>query len=186
MIFFTSDTHFNHANVIEFCDRPYDSVEQMNEDMVDKWNSVVGPNDIVYHLGDVGLGNASKYEKYIRALNGYRVLVIGNHDNTKQKMLDIGFHRVCDQDYVQVQDGPTAKVLWLAHIPSFNESDKRKLERPEPIIEYDLELCGHVHTGWTVNVSDDLTKYIVNVGVDVHGMTPISVGTVLRQPTLVI
>ena len=56
MKFFTADTHFNHSNIIEFCDRPFKDVEEMNETLITNWNSKVGENDEVYHLGDFGYG----------------------------------------------------------------------------------------------------------------------------------
>lgn len=59
--FFTSDTHFNHANIIRFCNRPFKDVEQMNETLIANWNRVVGTNDIVFHLGDFCLGGAAEY-----------------------------------------------------------------------------------------------------------------------------
>ena len=51
-VYFTSDTHFQHGNIIKFCNRPYSNVEEMNNAIIENWNSVVGPNDIVFHLGD--------------------------------------------------------------------------------------------------------------------------------------
>jgi len=56
--FFTSDTHFNHANIIKFCDRPFKDVELMNETLIANWNRVVGLDDTVFHLGDFCLGGA--------------------------------------------------------------------------------------------------------------------------------
>ena len=58
-VFFTSDTHFNHANIIRFCNRPFKDVSHMNEAIISNWNRVVGPEDIVFHLGDFCLGSDS-------------------------------------------------------------------------------------------------------------------------------
>ena len=59
-IWFTSDTHFGHKNIIQYCSRPWDNVEKMNEDIINNWNAIVKPNDIVFHLGDVSFRNKEK------------------------------------------------------------------------------------------------------------------------------
>lgn len=80
MIYFTSDTHFFHNNIIRFCNRPYSSVEEMNEDLITRWNNVVQPEDEVYHLGDVGLGSPKKLTSILQRLNGKIYLIKGNHE----------------------------------------------------------------------------------------------------------
>lgn len=80
MRFFTSDTHFWHKNIIRYSNRPFDSVEEMNEAIIDNWNSVVGPDDTVFHLGDVALGPWSEWAGTLSRLNGYKILVVGNHE----------------------------------------------------------------------------------------------------------
>lgn len=78
--FFTSDTHFGHARIIELCDRPFKDVDHMNAEIVKRWNEVVSPDDTVYHLGDVALGAISDSLPRVGELNGYKILVEGNHD----------------------------------------------------------------------------------------------------------
>lgn len=80
MRYFTSDTHFWHRNIIKYSNRPFDSVEEMNEAIIDNWNSVVGPDDTVFHLGDVALGPWSEWAGTLSRLNGYKILVVGNHE----------------------------------------------------------------------------------------------------------
>ena len=70
MIFFTSDTHFGHANIIRYCKRPFDSVNEMNDTMVARWNASVKPTDTIFHLGDFALGHWEFHEEYLKALNG--------------------------------------------------------------------------------------------------------------------
>lgn len=81
-IFFTSDTHFLHKNIIKFCNRPFNSVDEMNEALVNEWNSVVKDDDEVYHLGDVSLGNSKITGDLLYRLNGMIYLIKGNHEKS--------------------------------------------------------------------------------------------------------
>lgn len=82
-----SDLHYNHEKIISFVDykgnrtRNFDSVDQMNECILDRWNSVVKPGDIVYCLGDVFLGDKEKFKKDWPKFNGSKRLTLGNHDD---------------------------------------------------------------------------------------------------------
>lgn len=80
MIYFIADTHFNHENIIKYCDRPFSNAKEMNEYIIQKWNSVVKEDDIVYHLGDVGFGTTEMLKKLISRLNETKILLRGNHD----------------------------------------------------------------------------------------------------------
>lgn len=84
-VFFTSDNHFNHSNIIKYCNRPFESVEQMNWAMVERWNTVVSPSDTVYHLGDFTLGNFDVFSQWIETLNGDINILPGNHDHRWMK-----------------------------------------------------------------------------------------------------
>ena len=79
-IFFTSDSHFCHSNIIKFCDRPFKDVEEMNEILIDNWNKTVGPNDIIYHLGDFCFAGSAEWHSILGRLNGRIHLILGNHD----------------------------------------------------------------------------------------------------------
>lgn len=80
MIYFIADTHFNYRNIIEYCNRPFKDTNEMNEYIIQKWNSVVKENDIVYHLGDVGFGTTEMLKELVSRLNGTKILLRGNHD----------------------------------------------------------------------------------------------------------
>lgn len=86
-IFFTADTHFSHARIIELCKRPFSSMEEMDETMVQRWNDRVKPDDLVYHLGDFTLKGADVAGSFLDRLNGRLTLVIGNHDRSSVMLL---------------------------------------------------------------------------------------------------
>ena len=113
--FVTSDTHFFHGNIIKYCKRPWssgadkdgnaivtdDDIKRMNEDMIAKWNAVVGKDDIVWHLGDFCFGKKDNVSLILPRLNGKINLVMGNHDHQKLKFYyDSGFHRVYDRPVI--------------------------------------------------------------------------------------
>lgn len=202
-IWFTSDTHFGHGNIIKYCLRGYGSraerlaefasydsnfdemqqkskllfadPDEMNRVMIERWNSVVAPEDTVYHLGDFAMGNLKYVASYVEALNGRIRLVKGNHDcdskwNVKKEVRDAGFESINDQLFVEV-DG---YKLWLAHIPMSTAPDKRNYERPDPTEDYDIALCGHVHDKFVVNDFGN-----INVGCDNFEFTPRSLSEIL-------
>ena len=130
MIYFISDTHFGHKNIINYCDRPFNTVEQMNEFMIKQWNSVVSKKDVVYHLGDFSLSPKPDTLNIMEQLNGTKYLIKGNHDTyTNQFYRDIGFKEVYDHPII-IQE-----FLVLSHEPI-----------PWKISPIFLNLYGHIHT----------------------------------------
>jgi len=86
-VYFTSDQHWFHSNIIGHCNRPFLSADDMDEYMIQAWNETVKPGDVVYHLGDFAITGYSeskfkpKVEKLLRKLNGNKILIQGNHDS---------------------------------------------------------------------------------------------------------
>ena len=91
--FFTADTHFNHANIIRYCRRPFSSITGMNEALIAGWNARVGKNDLVYHLGDFAWGD---WRPILEQLNGDIILVSGGHDKRQQKNYRARFLQIAD------------------------------------------------------------------------------------------
>lgn len=125
---FTSDTHFNHANIIRYCGRPFadgadgdgnavvseKSVADMNETIIRRWNTVVGKDDVVWHLGDFCLGDKQRetIPQLVSRLNGRINLVLGNHDRHGVKFYyDAGFNRVYDHSVI------IGGSVILSHVP---------------------------------------------------------------------
>lgn len=78
--YYIADTHFGHEAIIGLCSRPFNSVREMDDFLVEAWNSVVRPTDIIYHLGDFSFGGAAHAKAIFRRLNGRKILILGNHD----------------------------------------------------------------------------------------------------------
>lgn len=187
MIWFTSDTHFYHKNIIDYCDRPFRTadgqpdISAMNEAMVARWNERVGKDDLVYHLGDFGFGKAGRLLGIRQVLNGRIFLIRGNHDPQPNKWLLPGI----DKWAYSLQLGE----VFVAHVPP-TSAEKWRLEderyhqfiiKPEPMgPETKVMLCGHVHNKWKENTHNDVR--IINVGVDVNDLRPISVAELGLSP----
>lgn len=85
-IWLTSDTHFGHKNIMRYCNRPFNSIEEHDAALIDNWNALVKPNDTVYHLGDFCFGTQEEdFNKYFKRLNGQIILIKGNHDKLAWK-----------------------------------------------------------------------------------------------------
>lgn len=109
-IWFTSDTHFSHANIIRFCDRPFEDVDAMNEALISNWNECVKPGDTIYHLGDFSFARNPAAVFY--RLNGNKLLIEGNHDQKRLrelKKLPWGWVK----STYQLRAG--GKKIWLSH-----------------------------------------------------------------------
>lgn len=83
MEFLIADTHFGHENIVVYCGRPFKDSVEMDEVIINRWNKIVSPMDIVYHLGDFSLSKEHTPDWYVKRLNGRIVLVMGNHDRRK-------------------------------------------------------------------------------------------------------
>ena len=181
-IFFTSDQHFGHTNVIKYCNRPFDTVEQMNEHMVEKWNSVVRPDDVVYVLGDFSLAK-SPVMKYVPRLNGQKHLIAGNHDHChpihtknhekRQRMIQLYLNAGFISVQLEMKLHIAGQSVKLHHMP-YNSDHTKDIRYAEyrPKNEGGWLLHGHVHQLWTVNNKQ------INVGVDRHQYTPVSIAEI--------
>lgn len=137
-IYVISDTHINHSNIIKYCNRPFKNSKEMDEFMIEKWNSVVKPQDKVYHLGDVYMGSDRRYiSSVLHSLNGHKRLIVGNHDNVKQPELFNNFEKI-NMWRMFPEFG-----LLLTHVPVHKSTLRRN-----PLAEdaYDLlNIHGHIH-----------------------------------------
>lgn len=164
-IWFTSDSHFCHKNIIKYCDRPFFDVEEMNLELIRRWNSVVAEDDVVYHLGDIYLGPADRAASLIHALNGRIILIRGNHDrHSKAWYLDHGI----DEMYPSLFLYTHGKRILLTHEP-----DKGIGE------DYDLHFFGHIHNDDHRGTYPIIARNGACLCVELWNYTPVALETVL-------
>lgn len=169
--FITSDTHFRHDNILKFCpdSRPFESVEEMDEVMVERWNSVVRPKDIVYHLGDVVLGGAKNLD-IVGRLNGTKKLIIGNHDYVRS-----GMNKYLEYfDTVEAYREIGHHFIIMSHYPIHpSQLEDAWTESGKPRYVYNFH--GHVHDK-TIN-----NPRYVNCCADDNNLTPQSIDDMIEM-----
>lgn len=166
----TSDLHFGHKNILKFCPktRPFTDVNQMDEYLIAHWNSVVGEDDVVFHLGDFSFYGTEKTERIIDRLNGTIVWVRGNHDKTLAGILQK--RGIFMHEYIECKfDG---HKVCMMHFPLAEWNQKYRGA---------IHLHGHQHGGGP--------KYdgrIMDVGYDGHGfirnLSSVIKGLIQRNP----
>ena len=156
--FFTSDLHFFHKNIIDYCDRPFNSIEEMNQGIIDNWNSVVQPEDIVYILGDISFGKSDETIKLLEQLNGELHLILGNHDLPNKYIIPYleFFESIDTLKEIKITEPQSQEILHitLCHYPmvAWNRSHHGS-----------LHLYGHVHGQY-----DNPESLSMDVGIDTH------------------
>lgn len=157
--FIVSDTHFGHANICRFTRadgtplRPWNDVSEMDEDMVDKWNAVVRPNDKVYHLGDVVIGR--KHLQIMSRLNGDKVLIKGNHDIFK-------IHDYLEH-FRDVRGSHVMDNMLMTHIPVHPSSKGR----------FKANVHGHTHSNVVVDHEGNPDSWYIPVSVEHTNYAPV-------------
>jgi len=148
--FFTADTHFGHTKLLTLQPRPFDTIEDMNEDLIRRWNGVVKPGDIVYHLGDFGIRmGQDEAKKIFRRLNGQKFLILGNHDEKNQDVLRLKWQWQGHMKTLKL-DG---QKIFLCHYP---------MQCWDGSMRASWHLYGHVHG----KLPEHATCLKIDVGVD--------------------
>jgi len=166
-VFIISDTHFSHENFCNFTDehgnfiRPWRNVHDMDEALVENWNSVVSPSDKVYHLGDVWM--RSKHRHIVGRLNGDKVLIKGNHDVGKLSDYTPYFRDIRGSHVL-------AKCI-LTHIPVYEEGLQR----------FKGNIHGHLHEKRVLQLDNTIDPRYVSVCVEHTNYTPILLDKVVAQ-----
>ncbi len=177
-VWFTADQHFYHKNIIKYSNRPFDSVDEMNATMIERWNKRVQSDDLVYHLGDFSFSSRGKVKEVLEQLNGKILIIPGGHDNwiaAKDKERGLVVDKIME---LEIRSGPTKHLIVMCHYPLFT------WERSN---YGSTHLHGHSHGGIGVvtQAGDHRTfhdsGYRIDVGVDNWGFYPINLEQVLEM-----
>lgn len=161
MVYFRHSLNFGHKNIIKYCHRPFKNMDEMDKTMVENWNKVVGPKDLVYHLGDFcswsgkSLDYYKKFRHYRDQLNGKIFLILGNHDYKVGEPFPFGLEGktntlVLREQGCEITLSHYAMRVWnKSHFDSWH-------------------LFGHTH-GTLPNIGKS-----IDIGVDSNNFTPVS------------
>lgn len=161
--FFTSDAHFFHCNILKFEleARPFSSLDEMNQVIIERWNSKVTPFDTVYIAGDVTFEKNKSFTGTIdilNQLNGKKILIKGNHDSVAVRCE--AFRNCFESIHDMVHYYNNKNLYVICHYPMLSWKNSHRGS---------FQLFGHLHSKWKGN------KKQLNVGMDCHNLTPISI-----------
>ena len=164
-VFFTSDTHFGHNREFLYAPRGFESIQEHDEEIIQRWNEVVGQEDTVYVLGDLMLNDNEHGMECLRRLNGHINILYGNHDTDIRKNLYATLPNATILDYATV-----IKInkyqFYLSHYPSYTSN----LENDAPLSQHLINLYGHTHQ--KTNFFQDI-PFMYHVGLDSHDCYPV-------------
>jgi len=164
MKWFTSDTHFKHINILRHDGRPFSSIEEHDEALINNWNAVVLPGDVVYHLGDFGwMRTTQETNLYLARLHGVKFLIRGNHDHAPIRKAS-GWTKVVP--YLEIAERGQKIVLFHYRMVVWNASHHGS-----------WALHGHSHGSLPVNYR----AKTMDVGTMLHGFRPISFDEVAEE-----
>jgi calcineurin-like phosphoesterase family protein len=175
-VFFTSDEHLGHNNVIKFCNRPFANIEEMTEALVERHNSVVKKGDLVYHIGDMfwrtyGIDQALEY---MDRLNGNHYYVWGNHDELIHHNKELANKFIWLKDIAKVRPSGCPKIILCHYAMRVFEGSHRG----------DWHLYGHSHNALPQAIAGqtkDESTLSFDIGVDTHNFYPWSIEEVAEK-----
>lgn len=190
-IFFSSDWHVGHANVIKFDNRPFDDLNHMHRVLINNYNSCVTDDGVCYFLGDMGFCKSEVLAKVMKQLNGTKVLLLGNHDRNTYSMYNQGFDVVLNVGIFYIAD----KRISMSHcpLPGITREDTTEMKNAKEGDHWhgehknqmfmsqdataDFHLHGHIHSpngGRSVKTLGN--QY--DVGVVANGYRPVSISQI--------
>jgi calcineurin-like phosphoesterase family protein len=168
-VWFTSDCHFCHANVIKYDNRPFTDVDEMNEKLILNWNSVVGEKDVVFYLGDLSFDrNGGHTERIVNELNGKIHYILGNHDDERDIRKLNRFETISDYINLSINDldNPRKKQgIMMMHYPILSW-DKAH--------HGDWHLHGHCHQSLVTQNPEYYKRKVLDMGCNGWDYRPVS------------
>jgi len=191
-IFFTSDLHIGHANVIKFSNRPFRDLDHMHQVLIRNFNASVPKDGVCYFLGDIGMGSSELVKSIISQLNGTKILIVGNHDKGYNAMYNMGFDAVMHGARMQI----AGETVTLSHCPlrdvyredttgmrgsdgsePWHGNGRKKSKAYSFRNHGQLHLQGHIHSPNSGKSIRSLGRQL-DVGVDSNNYTPVSLSTI--------
>lgn len=169
-IWFVGDWHFCHDKEFVFKKRGFNSIEEMNETIVKRHNTIVAPDDMVYVLGDCALGNTIHAIEYIKQMNGHKILIIGNHDTDERIKTYVKENLFEDIQFGARLKASKHKRFYLSHYPSLVGNFDAS-----PNI---WNISAHTHSKEKFEIGD---KKIYCVSMDAHNCYPVNLETILND-----
>ena len=160
-----SDQHFGHKNIIGFSDRPYPNLELMHECMILNHNDYVQPGDISIWVGDVAFLNDADANELVRRCNGYKILIIGNHDIKGNKVKNLDFDEMHLLKHVNIEYGHKKRYEFVfVHYPATNFGENT-------FVIHGHEHIAHQYTN---------TQQHINVNCEMHNFKPLNMTQILE------
>ena len=162
-IYFTADTHFGHKNVLKLCDRPFETIEEMNETFIENWNKRVTGSDTVYMVGDMFF-RCEDPEAILRRLHGKKHLIVGNHDSSWMSKVNVEKYFKSVELMAITSDGTHA--VTLCHYPLLSWKHAKT----------SYMIHGHIHANTDMDFGPMILarENVLNAGVDLNGFQPVT------------
>lgn len=179
MVFFTSDPHFCHDKDFVYAARGFENIDEMNAEIVRRWNERVMPDDDVYVLGDLTLGDIEEGLRLIAKLNGYLHIIRGNHDTDTKANRYLELPNVVSVEFATIYKYKKA-IFWLSHYPTITAN----YDDDKPWAQHLVCLFGHTHQispFYEIAKHTGENPYMYNVGMDAHNCTPISIEEIMSD-----
>lgn len=184
-LYLISDTHLGHRNIIKYCDRPFNSLEEMNSTIISNWNEVVGYDDVVLFGGDLAMTKPEKAIEYARKLNGNMVILSGNHDDFDKWRTP---YPVLESEYFDYNYFGEKYEFYYTHWPPrYNSKTERKDSRVQPHYTKPPEwfdnwvIHGHTHNNDLKNfpfINNE--EKTINVSSEVINYTPLEINDLIK------